>query len=781
MASRTRAPKGAITFAEDLESDIASALMNDVSGRPKDNTVEDGLPPDQPPSSFPGVSLMQQRGSRPSHFTGSAKDEVHDFLVGSTNGGAKEEPDLATSVRLMASSPLGGRFQMLRDGSRFSIDGDESFPADYFQAMRPSPAPTGGEDWITKFLALLWPKASEAVMKICRDQVIPILQKSLEKYMMSEVSFTKMSLGDKPPQISSIECYKKDKQEVDGVQIDCRVQFAGPIDVQLSIGRGRMVQVGVTGVIFDGTVSMVIKPMLGEMPVVGGVQLFCLNDPMIRLKFGGILNMFAQLPVLKGLIRKALKRALRQQLVLPNRMYVKIARFAETGKLSLATLRAPPPEGIVRLWVSEVVGLPVAESTVTSMTALNILSAVSSNPSFVIVKVGAMRHRSELVPNADPTSCSTLSDCFDFFVHNVRQHVRIKIHRDTKNHKKGELLAELLPRIDVEMVLKDFSENGGWYDLKAADKPDGAPEQRATVNVRVRLRAKYFQFVHLGRCDDEEGASAPPDRECCVPGPKVQAHCQDARQSCTLGDFEWFVAGAAMLLGSSAASSSSRALLRGPPGRPWLRTDSSAVPIGKQLRLWRAAADSEGLPNLMLAVKFLSGVAKLMQGFPGFTSKDVMHCRFKATIEGNQLRSRSALVDEQSDHGASAGTGETDEDVAAGRFKYVTLSWNSAHYLFAKDPQEANLKLELHPPSGLESNGVIEYQPIPVIRHVEALDRPFRGAITLQQVRSSDGSMPMWCADLTLEIEWQLRTTEVAELTFADASARTDERRQYWV
>ena len=68
----------------------------------------------------------------------------------------------------------------------------------------------------------------------------------------------------------------------------------------------------------DGVLSLVYRPMIDQMPVLGGMQMFMINPPDINIEFGGGAGL-VELSSVKNAIRGVVADSIGDMMVLPNR------------------------------------------------------------------------------------------------------------------------------------------------------------------------------------------------------------------------------------------------------------------------------------------------------------------------------------------------------------------------------------------------------------------------------------------------------------------------------
>lgn len=87
-----------------------------------------------------------------------------------------------------------------------------------------------------------------------------------------------------------------------------------------------------------GMVRVVMTPLITRIPLVGGLQIFFLNNPTIDFDLVGIIDVL-DMPGLSDLLRKIIIEQVAAMMVLPNKLPIVLSDFIETY-----TLKMPEPE-----------------------------------------------------------------------------------------------------------------------------------------------------------------------------------------------------------------------------------------------------------------------------------------------------------------------------------------------------------------------------------------------------------------------------------------------------
>lgn len=96
-----------------------------------------------------------------------------------------------------------------------------------------------------------------------------------------------MILGTIPPRIGGIKVYDKNVARNE-IIMDMDLFYAGDCDINFVLGGMRG---GIKDFQIHGTVRVVMKPLISKMPLVGGLQIFFLNNPNIDFNLVGVVDL----------------------------------------------------------------------------------------------------------------------------------------------------------------------------------------------------------------------------------------------------------------------------------------------------------------------------------------------------------------------------------------------------------------------------------------------------------------------------------------------------------
>jgi len=310
--------------------------------------------------------------------------------------------------------------------------------------------------WLNNLVAGLWPKVNEAVKKMIRESIEPSIQAKMPMGFKS-THFKKFTLGTKTPELGPISVMK-DKE---CIKIVLGVDYQSDVDIEIATP---VASVGIKSIHFKGDLMIHLSPLMGELPVVGGICAYFLDPPDVDLDFTGLGNV-ADCPGIAGTIRGVIDSTIAGMCVMPNTIAVPVGT-PEQG-VDPALLKLPEPMGILRFRPLRAKDLIGKDS--------HIMSAKTSDP-FVQVKIADDEWRSSVIKsNLKPEWGE--HDVHDFIVFDREQKVRIYVLDDdsltgddligkAEVYKVGEILAlggQSLPLTDG---LQGKQTAAGSLDLK---------------------------------------------------------------------------------------------------------------------------------------------------------------------------------------------------------------------------------------------------------------------------------------------------------------------------
>ncbi|CAD7950670.1 unnamed protein product [Amoebophrya sp. A120] len=363
-----------------------------------------------------------------------------------------------------------------------------------------------GLQWLNLTMKALWPYINKAVLKLLKDEIEPTLQASLP-VPLNGIKITSFYLGDEAPELGPVHAYKKDKQDLKGFEIDIFISWKPNLDISMRVLKMKL---GLKKLVIEGTVSLVLRPLMETMPVVGGLQIFMINPPTVDVDFTGAANLI-DMPVLAGTIRSIIRNAITDSLVLPNRIFVPVA---DPTEIDMTRLSFPRPEAVLRFQLHKGKNLLAKD--------FNFFGAATSDP-YAIVRVGARQFRSKVIKHT--VNPVWQDQIYDFFMFNKRQLLSLELFDsdidsdDQLGHFRipvGEIAAQD-GAVTIPLRQEDEEEGGGHLDvsletlkLEPITTVDALPRpelknpskvaKESPSKTPVRLPLEDYQNVMLFQC-----------------------------------------------------------------------------------------------------------------------------------------------------------------------------------------------------------------------------------------------------------------------------------------
>jgi len=310
-------------------------------------------------------------------------------------------------------------------------------------------------DWLNSIMAQLWPHANKAINKMAIETILP----EIRAYVPG-ISFTDFSLGDTPPVLGPITSVQTNK----GPTTEVTVLFHSDCDIQLQLGAS----FGLKTLQFSGTLHVSMEQIIDEIPVVGGLTFYFVDQPRIDFDLTGLANL-GDMPGLRGMLRRAIDTVIAGILVLPNQFVVPLAYPNQPVDFSAMTLPAP---------------LYVLRLNVVSCADLDAADFGGTSDPYVVVHLADQTFTSSTV-TASLNPKFTHKDRFDFMVYDPRQRVLASVF-DYDTFSADDELGCIVP-MTVEEALQTSGRPIDLFDADAVmeEKTEGA-QKHGTLTLRCR-------------------------------------------------------------------------------------------------------------------------------------------------------------------------------------------------------------------------------------------------------------------------------------------------------
>uniref|UniRef100_A0A3Q4HJC6 Extended synaptotagmin-like protein 3 n=1 Tax=Neolamprologus brichardi TaxID=32507 RepID=A0A3Q4HJC6_NEOBR len=311
--------------------------------------------------------------------------------------------------------------------------------------------------WLNKVLEQAWPFIGMYMEKLLREKIHPSIRAS--NPALKAFTFTKIHFGYKPLKITGIRAYTHEVEHRE-VILDMNISYDG--DVDISTDASLAITTHVKGLKVQGMLRVILEPLIGQAPLVGGVTLFFIHCPTLHINWTGMPNLLS-IPSLSSLSEETILDAIASIMVLPDRMCIPLI-----DKVKMDQMRFPPPRGVVRVHLLEARDL-VAKNT----HVMNLMKAKSDR--YATLRVGSMHFKSKTVKeNLFPK----WNEVYEFIVHEAPgQELELELYDEgVKEPEKKNLLGVLnLPLSHLlrtsNLTLDQLHAGALWKNQGTAQSP----------------------------------------------------------------------------------------------------------------------------------------------------------------------------------------------------------------------------------------------------------------------------------------------------------------------
>ncbi|XP_014475147.1 PREDICTED: extended synaptotagmin-2 isoform X2 [Dinoponera quadriceps] len=230
-------------------------------------------------------------------------------------------------------------------------------------------------EWLNRILYKVWPSMNEYARQLCKQNIEPSIVETIKGFQ-----FDRLVLGRIPPRIYGIKVYDKNTSRNE-IILDADIIYAGDCDITFFVGN---IKGGIKDFQMRGMVRVIMKPMLSVMPLIGGVQIFYLNNPSINFNLVGVADVL-DLPGFNEILRRTIVEQIAAIAVLPNKIIIPLSE-----EIPVESLKTPEPEGVLRIHVVEAKHLMKKD--------IGVLGKGKSDP-YAIINVGAEEFKTKTIDN----------------------------------------------------------------------------------------------------------------------------------------------------------------------------------------------------------------------------------------------------------------------------------------------------------------------------------------------------------------------------------------------
>ncbi|XP_068628461.1 extended synaptotagmin-2-A isoform X2 [Battus philenor] len=235
-------------------------------------------------------------------------------------------------------------------------------------------------EWLNRILLQVWPNVNHYARSLLKDTIEPAVAESLANYKLNGFKFERMILGTIAPRVGGVKVYDKNLSRNE-IIMDIDLFYAGDCDISFVLQR---IRGGIKDLQIHGMVRVVMKPLITKMPLVGGLQIFFLNNPSIDFNLVGAADIL-DMPGFSDILRRCIVEQVSRIMVLPNKLPIKLS-----DEIPTVDLRMPEPEGVLRIHLVQAQNLMKKD--------VSMLGKGKSDP-YAIITVGAQQWKTKHIDN----------------------------------------------------------------------------------------------------------------------------------------------------------------------------------------------------------------------------------------------------------------------------------------------------------------------------------------------------------------------------------------------
>uniref|UniRef100_A0A3P8NSP9 Extended synaptotagmin-like protein 3 n=1 Tax=Astatotilapia calliptera TaxID=8154 RepID=A0A3P8NSP9_ASTCA len=301
--------------------------------------------------------------------------------------------------------------------------------------------------WLNKVLKQAWPFFGTYMEKLLRENIqqsIRFSSPSLKTFTFTKIHFGRI--------ITGIRAYTHEVEHRE-VILDMNISYDGDVDIRADMNSA--MTAGVKGVKLQGMMRVILEPLIGQTPLVGGVTFFFIRRPTLKINWTGMTNLLSSPETIMNIIASFI--------VLPNRMCIPLI-----DQVKMDQMRFPLPRGVVRVHLLEARDLLAMDTYVMGLVK------GKSDP-YATLRVGNIHFKSKTVKkNLHPR----WNEVYEFVVHEAPgQELEVELYDEDVD--KDDFLGRYV--LDLGEVKRE-KQMDQWFPLE--DVPHG----------EVHLKLQWFSL-----------------------------------------------------------------------------------------------------------------------------------------------------------------------------------------------------------------------------------------------------------------------------------------------
>lgn len=186
----------------------------------------------------------------------------------------------------------------------------------------------------SQILQQIWPNANYFAKDLVRDVIEPKVAEALAEYKLNGFKFDRIQLGTIPPRIGGVKVYDKNISRNE-IILDMDLFYASDCDITFQLAG---MKAGIKDFQIHGMVRVIMKPLISKIPLVGGLQIFFLNNPDVDFNLVGVADLL-DMPGLSDMLRRIIVEQIGAIMVLPNKLPITL-----NNEVPSIALKMPEPE-----------------------------------------------------------------------------------------------------------------------------------------------------------------------------------------------------------------------------------------------------------------------------------------------------------------------------------------------------------------------------------------------------------------------------------------------------
>uniref|UniRef100_A0AAY4B4P7 Extended synaptotagmin-3 n=1 Tax=Denticeps clupeoides TaxID=299321 RepID=A0AAY4B4P7_9TELE len=272
--------------------------------------------------------------------------------------------------------------------------------------------------WINKVTCQAWPFFGMYMEKLLKENIQASVRNS--SVHLKTFTFTKVHFGQKAPRVTGVRVYTHEVENME-VILDLNLVYEGDLQIDASVKPP--ITAGVKDIQIEGMLRVILDPLVGQIPLVGGITMFFIRRPTFQVNWTGMTNLLDS-PALRHFSESSIVDIIASIMVLPNRLCIPLI-----DQVKVDEMRFPLPRGVVRVSLLE------ARDLVAKDTYMMGLVKGKSDP-YAILRVGNNQFKSKTIKeNLNPQ----WHEVYEFVVHEAPgQELEAEVYDEDKD-KSGEV------------------------------------------------------------------------------------------------------------------------------------------------------------------------------------------------------------------------------------------------------------------------------------------------------------------------------------------------------